>query len=83
MPAIPYESRLVRGLRRLEEERHFVATARRIARDTGVALETVVSAKLPGDPVALRGVPAIGLGVTGAKRETRPGWCLSAGGWLE
>ncbi len=77
--AIPYDSRLVRGLRRLEEDRAFVAVSKRIAVECNVPLERVVSTKLPGDPVALRGIPAIGRNVVGAKPETRPGWRLMHG----
>jgi hypothetical protein len=32
----------------------------------------MTKAKLPGDPVALRGVPAIGKGIRGEIRHTQP-----------
>lgn len=72
-PAIPYESRIVRGLRRLEEHRDFIRSAERVARETNVPLERVVSLRLPGDPASLRGIPAIGRNVSGAQPDTRPG----------
>ena len=34
--------------------------------------EPIHVSKLPGDPLALRGIPAIGRGVTGAINHTRP-----------
>lgn len=33
----------------------------------------MTAAKLPGDPMALRGIPVIGRGVGGASPGTRPG----------
>lgn len=73
---IPYDCRLVRGLRRLAEEREFVVTAQRIARECAVPIGEVFAAKLPGDTATLRGIPAIGYGVMGAQPETRPGWAI-------
>ncbi len=34
--------------------------------------EPKYASKLPGDPLALRGIPAIGIGVQGAITGTRP-----------
>jgi hypothetical protein len=75
LPAIPYDSRLIRALRRRQEHIEMLATAERVARETNTDIGTVIdyASKLPGDPIALRGIPAIGRGVGGAIHRTRPG----------
>lgn len=52
-----------------------LAQSERIARETGMSTGEVenVRSKLPGDPIALRGIPVQGRGIGGAIHETRPG----------
>lgn len=75
LPKIPYESRTNRYLRRQQEHRELLAMSDRIAREVGLPTAEVagIASKLPGDPIALRGIPAIGRGITGAIHTTRPG----------
>ena len=75
LPPIPYDSRTNRYLRRLQEDRELLELSERIARETGSTTAEVVNiaSKLPGDPAALRGIPAIGRNVAGAQPHTRPG----------
>jgi len=75
LPRIPYETRTNRYARRQQEHREFLDMTDRIARDTGTPTNEVITfaSKLPGDPIALRGIPAIGRGVGGAIHKTRPG----------
>lgn len=75
LPPIPYESRTNRFLRRRQEDRELLDLSEQIARDTGEPLAEIITiaSKLPGDPVALRGIPAIGRNVSGAQPHTRPG----------
>lgn len=74
-PPIPYESRTNRYLRRQQEHREMLETSERIAREVGMTTTDVanIASKLPGDPMSLRGIPAIGRGITGASPGTRPG----------
>jgi hypothetical protein len=60
------------ALRHRQEAREFVEMARKISRECNVELEKVISAKLPGDPVALRGIPVVGRGIGGASPGTKP-----------
>ncbi len=75
LPKIPYESRTNRYLRRQQEHREMLDTSDRIAREVGLPTADVanIASKLPGDPIALRGIPAIGRGIGGAIHLTRPG----------
>lgn len=72
---IPYESRTNRYLRGREENRAFLQVARHVAEITNTPVVAVISLRLcdPTDERALRGIPAIGRGVTGAQPHTRPG----------
>lgn len=54
-------------------EQHQAKQLAQIARDTGGVQPERFQQKLPGDEKALRGIPAIGRGVTGAINRTRPG----------
>lgn len=85
LPRIPYESRTNRYMRRLEEHRDMLAMSQRIARQIGTTTAEVanIASKLPGDPTALRGIPAIGRGITGAQPHTRPGRNPDTGRELE
>lgn len=67
------------ALRRRQEERQMIENAERIAREVGTDTGTVIqtASKLPGDPRSLRGIPAIGRGITGAQPHTRPGHGLT------
>ena len=63
--------------RNLHHVRHLVGTdlvnqVDKITRDFDQQTETVCSATLPGDARRLRGIPAIGRGVSGAIFGTRP-----------
>jgi len=59
--------------RRREMEMDQAKTLARIAREVGEPLpERHVRSKLPGDPLALRGIPAIGRSVSGCIRHTNP-----------
>ena len=63
--------------RNLHHVRHLIGTdlvhqVDKITRDFNAQTETVCSATLPGDARRLRGIPAIGRGVTGAIFGTRP-----------
>lgn len=75
LPRIPYESRTNRYLRRQQEHVEMLELSDRVAREIGIPTPEVVNiaSKLPGDPIALRGIPAIGRGITGAIHKTRPG----------
>lgn len=75
LPRIPYESRTNRYLRRQQEHREFLEMTERVAREVGIPEDDVIktASKLPGDPAALRGIPAIGPGITGAINKTKPG----------
>ena len=75
LPRIPYETRTNRYARRQQEHREFLDMTDRVARETGLPTDEVIkyASKLPGDPIALRGIPAIGRGVGGAIHETKPG----------
>ena len=75
LPKIPYESRTNRYLRRQQEHREMLDMSDRIAREIGMPAGEItnIASKLPGDPVSLRGIPAIGRGVGGAIHQTRPG----------
>lgn len=76
---IPYEDRLSRWARRRNEIRLMDAKLAEIALDTGDDLpthpaQTKTTATLPGDPIRLRGIPAVGgRGNAGGHiRGTRP-----------
>lgn len=85
LPKIPYESRTNRYLRRLQEHRELLDLSERIAQETGSTIAEVanIASKLPGDPMALRGIPTIGRGITGAQPHTRPGRDANTGRELE
>jgi len=53
----------VEGLRKIEKA----------LREAGVDFPRPSSAKLPGDPRAMRGIPLVGQGISGAIRGSRPG----------
>lgn len=53
-------------------DRTVKARVQRTVGETTVDEPVVYSSKLPGDSLALRGIPAIGRGVSGARRDTRP-----------
>lgn len=57
--------------RRLLDE-HYAKQLATIARDTGEPQPDRFQQKLPGDELALRGLPALGRGVSGEIRGTRP-----------
>jgi len=77
LPPIPYESRTNRTLRSRHETREMLKTAERVARETNVPISNIIRcASDPADGWALRGIPAIGRGVIGAKPDTRPGYGL-------
>lgn len=68
------EGRCNRAARLAALEAQQAQTMVRIARDTGdVPLRKIAPGSLPGDELALRGIPAVGRGVSGAIRGTRPG----------
>lgn len=72
---IPYESRLLKVLRRREEKREMVAQAERVAKVTSTSSGSVLktAAMLPGEPAELRGIPVIARGVGGATPGSKPG----------
>lgn len=74
-PPIPDDSRTLRVMRRRHEHAEMIQTAHRIATEVGLDTPTVITiaSKLPGDPISLRGIPAIGRGITGAIHQTKPG----------
>lgn len=74
-PPIPYESRTNRYLRRQQEHREMLELSERIAREVGLPTIEVanIASKLPGDPMSLRGIPAVGRGISGVSPGTRPG----------
>lgn len=63
------------SLRRRLEDREMLEQSERIARETGVSIGEVETtrSKLPLDPITLRGIPVVGVGISGAMRDTRPG----------
>ena len=64
-----------RAQRLAELDQHNAQMLVRIARETSTSdlpIRAVRGATPGGDPIALRGIPAIGRGVTGAIRGTRP-----------
>lgn len=68
------DARLNLALRRQQLREQQAQTLVRIARETGGDDAAVVRpGALPGDELALRGIPAIGRGVQGVIRFTRPG----------
>jgi hypothetical protein len=74
---IPAEDRLVRAVRRQQEHVAHAELLERIACEVGgdVAAEQAKhrGAHTAVDGIALRGIPAIGRGCSGAIRGTRPG----------
>lgn len=71
---IPYESRLIRTVRRNQERREMLEQAQRVAKELGVDVPTVLAAQkqVQASPGDLRGIPVIGRGVGGAIRHSRP-----------
>ena len=59
---------LDRGLRDREHQRK----VEKAVREAGAAAPPANNRKLPGDPAALRGIPAIGHGVGGTMSGTNP-----------
>lgn len=73
---IGYDARLLRHLRRQQEHRAHMRILLDLAEETGgnIAEEREKARRrwAPPDPVDLRGIPAVGRGVGGAIRGTRP-----------
>lgn len=59
--------------RHRQEAEHQARVIARIARETGAIFERPHVGKLAGDPMALRGIPAVGRGISGVSPGTRPG----------
>jgi hypothetical protein len=70
---IDADGRLLRAVQRQRLDEHYAKQLAEAARDTDSVLPERFASKLPGDERALRGIPAIGRGVTGAIPGTRPG----------
>jgi hypothetical protein len=70
---IDTEHRLLRAARARQLDEHYAKQLADAARETDSVMPERFASKLPGDERALRGIPAIGRGVTGAIPGTRPG----------
>jgi hypothetical protein len=72
---IPSDRRLLRAVRRAQEHAAHAKILEQITRETGgnVAEERKRFASTAADSATLRGLPAIGRGVSGAVRGTIPG----------